>query len=166
MKKGLLILLMGALLIFTTACGTSVEEEATDSENTGEETNASTETEEANEAEVAIAVVEDSLKYAQEEDLDGYLNTFVTDVQDDKRTVMEETFANFDLEYEIITTDVVIESTATMVLDFNLKTVATDVTEGQEFVDNIATVQYNMNKEDGEWKIYSTEIVEEAPIEE
>ncbi|WP_156291390.1 hypothetical protein [Oceanobacillus salinisoli] len=162
MKKWLVLIILASFLFVSTFLlnqeGESAERAESWSERVG--------TEEVSETDRALGVVESNLQYAEEEDLEAYVDTLAAGVQEERTTEIEELFENADVNYEIVGTDVVIESTSTIVLLVEQKAVATDLAEGYEFTDSIAEVQYSLAKEEGEWKVFSKEVMAEAPIEE
>lgn len=111
-----------------------------------------------------VAVIERNLEATEDEDIDAFSQTMYQD-HPDYEVAVEETeqmFEQFDLEYELEILDVSMADDETATVEFEQKTTAEN---GEDFEDNIVTGVHEVRIEDGQWKIYETEITDSQPLE-
>ncbi len=111
-----------------------------------------------------VAVVERNLEATEDEDIDAFSETMYQDHPEFELAVEEtkQMFEEFDLEYELEILDVSMVDDETATVEFEQETRAIN---GEDFEDNIATGVHELRTEDGEWKIYETEITDSQPLE-
>lgn len=102
-----------------------------------------------------IKIIEDNVRFSEEENLEEYLKTMVQSAQESEATIkaINELFANFDIEYEILEMRVIAEKKDAVQVRVTLKSTATFVVEGMQFRNNIMTAIRTLEKENGEYKI-------------
>lgn len=115
-------------------------------------------------AEEALDVLYENLDYANDADLDGYLKAIPEEAQEETKAGMEELFAEVDIEFGMLDYEVVVATEDEVQIYVLQTTVAKEETDLMD--DNISEMLHTLNKEDGEWKIFSTEIVNMEPYEE
>ncbi|ADU32278.1 FxLYD domain-containing protein [Evansella cellulosilytica] len=162
MKKTVLLLFSMLLLFFIVACG-SEEEANVDAEETEEETEEieeqEPEEEEISDEELIIEVIQLNLDAGNNEDIDLYMSTLHSDSPqyDLTREQLTQLFEVYDLQYTLDDIEV-IEITGDEAEVRLIQT--TEKLAGPEFQDNQVEALNRMKKENGEWKIYDTEIIE------
>ncbi|MFC0470528.1 hypothetical protein ACFFHM_08480 [Halalkalibacter kiskunsagensis] len=105
-------------------------------------------------------VLEDNLKYLEAKDLEGYLNTLVESSRDDTSQEAEHFFQDFDISYELVNTELVKEKEDTIVLEAE-QMARVIFTDGDEaFRNHITWNSHTFKKEDGEWKIAASRILD------
>jgi len=111
------------------------------------------------------AVVKQNLEATANEDIQGVLQTMHEDGPGyDEGAItaeLEEMFANFDLEYELEILDARIEN-ETAEVDFRQVTRSLD---NQDFNDNRITGVHILRQQNGEWKIYDSQVEETELID-
>ncbi len=115
-------------------------------------------------AEEALAVLEENNKYANAQDVDGYLKAVPEEMKDQNRQIMEETFAQGKIDFEIVDYQFESANEKEVVISVLQTTVAAEPIEG--FNDNISELQHVLRKEDGEWKIFQSDIINSEPYGE
>src|SRR5699024_5785415 len=154
-----------SVMLVIAACGNTdddVQEEEDKEEEVAaeEEEHATEEAEEEEEpaegemdftlAEEAFAVLEQNIIYTNEQGVDGYLEAVTSHLQEDTRDVIEQTFAQGQIEFEIIDYNFDSTSEDEVVISVLQTTVAIDTIPG--FTDNLSELQHTLRQEDGEWK--------------
>ncbi|WP_156291272.1 hypothetical protein [Oceanobacillus salinisoli] len=177
MKNCLYMVILSLLIVFVSGCeereGSNAEHETLDREQnrmkdsrkTVAVGNPGAEEELSDEAQEAIQVVHDNIKFSEEEDLKGYVDTVSSEIKEEIQMLAADIFQNYDIENEILSTKVMEENEDTIVLQVEQKSVATYISEGNEFEDNISIVQHVLNREVGEWKIASSGLVDRRLVE-
>ncbi|MFD1020213.1 hypothetical protein ACFQ2J_13580 [Thalassobacillus hwangdonensis] len=111
------------------------------------------------EAEV-IAVVEENLKLAEEEDYEAYMNMNAEQaVTEQLEAQTQALFENYELDYELEEISVRSASEEQAVVEVVQKTMATDIAEGYQFQNNRVNAIHTLIKEDGEYKFAQSQIV-------
>lgn len=173
MKKWLL-LLVASMVLVVAGCGDKDEDkeekpvEEKEDEHAKDEENelAETGTGEVDEqiADEAFAVIEANNDYANAQDVEGYLKAVPADKQDETRQLIEETFAQGEIEFEILEHEYESANENEVVISVLQSTVAKEEIPG--FEDNIAELVHTMQPENGEWKIFHTEVLNSEPYGE
>ncbi|UMZ73033.1 hypothetical protein [Natranaerofaba carboxydovora] len=111
-----------------------------------------------------VAVIERNLEATEDEDIDAFSETMYQNHPDFEIAVEEtkQLFEQFDLEYELEILDVSLADEETATVEFEQETRAEN---GEDFEDNTATGVHEVRIEDGQWKIYETEITDSQPLE-
>ncbi len=112
-------------------------------------------------AEEAFAVLEQNNDYANAQDVDGYLKAIPAEMQEEQREIVEEMFAQGQMEFEIIDYNFDAANEEEAVISVLQTTVAIDPIPG--FQDNISEIQHTLRPEDGEWKIFASEVISSEP---
>lgn len=116
--------------------------------------------------EEAIQVVEKNIQAAEEEDIEAYLSTIIKSGHEDTAKELEEFFKSYDLEHTILAISVMDQEEDKMLLEVTQQSVATFVAEdAQEYKDHVAVANHTLVKEDGQWKVAETAMVETYFIE-
>jgi ketosteroid isomerase-like protein len=100
-------------------------------------------------------VLRDQLAFLEAEDLEGALSTIHPESPQlaPMRNIMGQVFAEFDLDYEIESIEVVEKSD----IEAKLKVVqVTRKVEGPELSDTRVTAIHTLRKTDGGWKLYDS----------
>lgn len=103
-------------------------------------------------------VLQNNYTFSQEEDMKGYLNTIVKSGREDTRRELEGFFENYDINYELLSFEVLEEEADRIVVEAEQRAKATFIAEGQSYHDHIATSEYTFVKEDGEWRISESQL--------
>lgn len=103
-------------------------------------------------------VLQNNYTYSQEEDMEGYLNTIVKSGREDTRHELKGFFENYDINYELLSFEVLEEEADRIVVEAEQRAKATFIAEDQSYHDHIATSEYTFVKEDGEWRISESEL--------
>ncbi|MEN2768537.1 hypothetical protein [Ornithinibacillus xuwenensis] len=134
--------------------------EEEDKSNSKEESdNGDIEGEVSESGQAAIDVIHENLKYAEEEDIDPYVDTIASAAREATRTQTTQIFELYDIDYEILNAEVVEEQPDSIVVEVQQQSIATFVAEGYQFNDNVSVARHTLINEDGEWKISATEIL-------
>lgn len=112
-------------------------------------------------AEEALAVLEENNEYANAQDLDGYLKAVPDDMKEQNREVIAEMFAQGTFEFEMVDYQFESANEDEVVISVLQTTTAIDEIEG--FQDNISEIQHTMRPENGEWKIFESNIINSEP---
>jgi len=166
-KKLPLIVATSALALTLVGCGVAedsdkeVKEEVKTEEVVVEKETENVEVDETVDAEQAVLdAVELNLQYAETENLDGYMDTL--DIPEESvelvRQSTQQLFDAFDLDYEIVSAEVLELNEDSAIVEVVQKTIATDVAEGQLFNNNEALATHTLNLVDGKWKIATTNL--------
>lgn len=104
--------------------------------------------------------IEDNVQYAEDENLDGYMQSlFLTEEQ--KEFTREQTlllFKNTELSYQINSIKILKETKTTAKVEVMQTTIAKEVKDGFDFADNETLSHHTMKLFDGQWKITDTDI--------
>lgn len=143
-----------------------VQEEDTEKDAEEKEETSTSEPGEINEkyAEEALTVLEENNEYANAQDVDGYLKAVPDDLKEQNREIIEETFAQGQLEFEVVDYQFESADEEEVVISVLQTTVAAEPLEG--FQDNISEIQHTLRPENGEWKIFETNIIDSEPYGE
>lgn len=170
MKKWLLLIL-ASLMLVVAGCGDKEEDPVDDQPEEEEEekdADEEAEDEEPAEEEIDVAIAEEALdvleqnnEYANAQDVDGYLQAIPADMQEQQREMIEEMFAQGQIELEIIDYNFDAANEEEAVISVLQTTVAIDDIPG--FQDNISEIQHTLRPEDGEWKIFASEVISSEP---
>ncbi len=111
-----------------------------------------------------VAVIEKNIEATEEENIEAFSETMYQDHPEFDIAVEEtkQLFEQFDLEYELEIQNVSLVDEEIATVEFEQETRAIN---GRDFDDNVATGVHEVRKENGQWKIYETEITESRPIE-
>ncbi|CAM3825816.1 hypothetical protein [Mesobacillus zeae] len=171
MKK--LVMLATALGLLLTGCGSDEEKAAKPAK---EETAAKTEVKkeeakpeaakeasssENSDAEESIKKdLLESMKYAEEENMDQYLDTLLISPEDKEltKTQMGPIFEKTELEYKLESMKVLESSADSAKVEVVQTTVAKEVTDNFQFKDNRVTGIHTMKLDNGKWKTAGTEV--------
>jgi len=110
-------------------------------------------------------VVEANLEATENEDIEGIKETMHEESPEYDDAAMEEMellFEQFDLEYELEIIEVTQENDEATV-EFEQETRAE---ENTEFEDNLLKGFHELRKQEGEWKIYQTQVMDVEPLED
>lgn len=114
----------------------------------------------------AVAVVEKNIEAVEEQDMEKYLSTIVESGQQETKNELEEFFELYQLEHTALGITLLEEDDQSMLLEVMQQSIAESTAEGaEEYKDHIAVANYVLEKENEEWKISSTSIVENYFIE-
>lgn len=109
------------------------------------------------EVKAAVQVVEDNLRYAQEENMEGYLSTLVSSAHEETKAELTPFFEEYDLNHTILSVEILEQEEEIMLIRTEQQTVMEDSVEGAEpYRDHIAEANHTLVKENGEWKIEET----------
>jgi hypothetical protein len=106
-------------------------------------------------------VVLDNVKYSDEEDAQKYMSLFSfpnNEIYLYNLQLISSAFEIYDLDYDVISMDIIEKTETTAKIQVVQKYVATYVKEGYEYPNNIATYVLTLKLMDGEWKIVNSEI--------
>ncbi len=164
MKTGLILLALFSALFVITGCEEPVEdpleEEIQEEEAVEEEIELP-----ENDREAIKAVVRQNLEATENEDARSVLQTLHEDspgYDEEALTVeLEQLFEHYDLEYELEILDVRIENDEAEV-DFQQTTRSID---DEDFDDNRITGTHILQRQNGDWKIYDTQVEETELLE-
>ncbi len=131
----------------------AVEEKVEKDETTVEEVQAEVE-----------KVINDNLKFAEEEDIDAYMGTLSKEYSGNAEVTAstQVLFDAYDIDYEVIDVKVVESSEEQVTVEVKQKAIATKVEEGYTFQNHIATAVHTLVKEDGQFKFSVTETLEDS----
>lgn|SRR5699024_5783531 len=105
-------------------------------------------------AELAVKVIEDSLKYAQEEDIDEYLNTIALSGREQTYKELSEFFALYDLEHTLLSAEVIEQTEDEIKISASQQTIVVETAEGaDEYRNHISEITYLLILEDDKWRI-------------
>lgn len=116
--------------------------------------------------EQVINVIKLNMDYAEKEDLDGYLSTINIPEEfiEEQRQSNQEFFDLFDIDYELLSIEVVELTETTAIVDIVQQTIATEIAEGYMFNHSQLAATHYLDLVDGEWKISATEIDDSSII--
>lgn len=103
-------------------------------------------------------VINDNAKYAEEEDLDAYMNTIVKAQRENENNITEvkNLFDNFDADYTISDFSIEEAYEDAVIIKVKQKIEFTDIAEGYEANDSLSDIAHTLLLEDGEYKLYAT----------
>jgi len=164
MKKWLILLAITSFLIVLAGCEEAVEDpledEVEEEEIIEDEVDAPD-----NEHEAIKAVVEQNMEATENEDAQGVLQTMHEDSpgydEEAITTELEDLFEYHDLEYELEILDIRIKNGEAAV-DFQQITRSVD---NDDFNDNQITGVHIMRQQNGEWRIYDSQVEETELLE-
>lgn len=147
MKKSLLLL--SFCFLFLAACAKDDAEETGQMEEVTDE--------------ILTSVVKANVTKLMEKDLDGYMATIHTDspVYETTKETIDELF-NYTLDIELSDLAVEEKSQDEAVVSYTQRTVKV---EGPDFQDNETIGEHLLRQDAGEWKIYSSEVIEVNAID-
>ena len=117
-------------------------------------------------AETAVQVIEDNLRYASAEDMDGYVSTIFSSAREETAAELATVFETYDLEHTLLSVEVLEQEDERMLIRTQQQTVMVASIEGAEnYRNHIAEANYTMLLEDGEWKIEETAMTDTKFIE-
>lgn len=117
-------------------------------------------------AETAVQVIEDNLRYASAEDMDGYVSTLISSAREETAVELATVFETYDLEHTLLSVEVLEQEDERMLIRTQQQTVMVASIEGAEnYRNHIAEANYTMLLEDGEWKIEETAMTDTKFIE-
>lgn len=184
MKKWLL-LLVASMMLVVAGCGDKDEDkDEEDSVEENEDENGEDEEENEDEhaegtdennlaengevdqqiADEAFAVIKENNDYASAQDVDGYLKAVPEDMQEETRQIIEQTFSQGQIEYEIVDYQYESANENEVVISILQTTVAKEEIPG--FEDNISELVHTLQPENGEWKIFNTQVLNSEPYSE
>lgn len=182
MKKWLL-LLVASMMFVVAGCGDKdedkeedpVEEEDENAEDEEENEDENGEGEEGNDpaeigevdqaiADEALAVLEENNNYANAQDIDGYLKAIPESMQEQMRQTLQQTFSQGQIEFEIVDYQYESANENEVVISVLQTTVAKEEIPG--FEDNISELMHTLQPENGEWKIFNTQVLNSEPYGE
>lgn len=159
MKK---ILLMGCASLFLMGCQTVPQYQdpsAVSYEIEGKFSDEQT-------VEEAVKVIEDNLRYASEEDMEGYVSTIIEVAREDTAAELATVFETYDLEHTLLSVEVLSQDEERLLIRTHQQTVMVNSIEGAEnYRNHIAETNYTMLLENGEWKIEETAMTDTKFIE-
>ncbi|PLS15083.1 hypothetical protein CVD28_24935 [Bacillus sp. M6-12] len=121
-----------------------------------------TELEKALEVENQIKqVVLDNIKYAEEENSQKYMETFTfpnNETYEYNLKLMNAVFKNYDLDYEVLSADVIERVDNYAKVEVVQKYIAKSIAEGLGYTNNMATYTLTLELIDGKWKIVNSEL--------
>ncbi len=157
MKKGFLLIIFISVLIMLSACGVPAEDPL--EEEVQEEPLAEIETPE-NDLEAIKHIVRKNLEATENEDISRVLQTMHEESpgydEEAIRIELEGLFEHYDLEYDLEIMDVRIKNGEAEV-NFQQITRALD---NEDFDDNKVTGIHILRQQNGEWRMYDTQIEE------
>ena len=107
--------------------------------------------------EEAIQVIEDSLEYATQEDMEGYLSTIVSSGREETKKELTPVFEDYDLEHTVLSAEVLEQEKNRVLIRVKQQTVMVDAVENiKPYRSHIAEANHELVKEDGQWKIKET----------
>ncbi|MBN6205185.1 hypothetical protein JYK21_01870 [Ralstonia pickettii] len=147
MKKSLLLLLF--CFLFLAACSKDDAEETEQTEDVTDET--------------LTSVVKANVTKLMEKDFDGYMATIHTDspVYETTKETIDELF-NYTLDVDLSDLAVKEKSEDEALVSYTQRTVRV---EGPDFQDNETIGEHLLKQDAGEWKIYSSEVIEVNAID-
>lgn len=164
-------MLLVSLLVMA-ACGTDNEKDqkGTENNNASEEkviVDENTKIEESMTEEeleeIALAVLEANVKYAETEELDKYLNTLSSEANNEETIAsIEELFDAFNLDYDLLDVEIQSITHEEATIFVTQKTVATEIVDGYQFKHHIVDATHTLINENGNYKIYTTEVHQES----
>lgn len=170
MKKWLLLIVASLMFIFA-GCGDKKEETSTKQPEEDTSTEVENDTDEElsedinkESAEAALDVLEENMKYANAQDVDGYLKAIRKEEHDMTREVVEETFAQGKITFDMLESEIVSADEEYVEIGVVQTTVADEPIAG--FEDNVMEILYTLTFEDDAWKIYKTEVLSQDSYEE
>ena len=117
-------------------------------------------------AETAVQVIEDNLRYASAEDMDGYVSTIISSAREETAAELATVFETYDLEHTLLSVEVLEQEDERMLIRTQQQTVMVASIKGAEnYRNHIAEANYTMLLEDGEWKIEETAMTDTKFIE-
>lgn len=116
------------------------------------------------ESDQILAVLNDNLKYSNEENLDGVISTIggSEEIIQQTKEVYKQIFALYDLNYTISNTKIIYyaDGEAAVYTEQTTKKV-----KGPEFQENVSKVVHTIQKDkDGKWKIVNTSMISVEPL--
>lgn len=107
--------------------------------------------------EEAVQIIENNLKYATNEDMEGYLSTIVNVGHEETEKELHSVFEDYDLEHTVLSAEVLEQEKDRMLIRTEQQTVMVDfVKDVKPYRSHIAEANYELVKEDGRWKIKET----------
>lgn len=114
----------------------------------------------------AAELIESNLRYAETEDIEGYLSTIKSSGHANTRTELEAFFEDYDLEHTILEMTVKDQEEAIMLVEVRQQSVLQQSVDGaEEYKDHVAIANYTIEKENDEWKIADTTMTDTFFIE-
>lgn len=105
----------------------------------------------------AVHVIEDNLRYVEEEDMEGYVSTLVSRAREETSEELALFFEQYDLNITILSIEVLEQEESIMLIQTEQQTVEVgSVEDAPNYRDHIAEANHTLVKEDGEWKIEET----------
>lgn len=121
----------------------------------------------SNEIKEAVEVIEKNIEAAEAEDIDAYLSTIIKSGHADTAQELEEFFKSYDLEHTILAITVLDQEDEKMLIEVTQQSIATFTAEDvPEYKNHVAVANHTLVKEDDEWKIAETAMIENYFIEE
>lgn len=156
-KKWSLFLFLSIIALLLVGC--NIGEDAASGEK-GKETEPITVEEQI------VNVIKLNMEMAEKEDLDGYMATIDIDeeIVEDQRRAHQEFFDAYDIDYELLSAEVIEITETTAKVEIVQKAVATYVADGNVYNNHQVTANHNLTLVDGEWKISTTEVDENSII--
>lgn len=104
-------------------------------------------------AEEVKQVVADNIESLNNKDIDGYLDTIIESAHEATRTETEAFFQRYDIEYELVSSNIIEEEEDQYRVEAYQEAKAISVPIGEEYRDHVAVNIHTLIKENGEWKI-------------
>lgn len=114
----------------------------------------------------AVDVIEQNLQYAQEEDMNGYLSTIVSEAHENTRSELQMFFELYDIEHTILRVEVLDQQLDQMLIQVEQQSVVIEaVSEAEQYRDHVSEANHTLVIENGQWKIAETTMTETYFIE-
>lgn len=111
-------------------------------------------------AEDVKKILADNIEYLNNEDIDGYLSTLVESAHEATRVETESFFKDYDIEYQLLSSIIIEEEEEKIVVESEQQAQAISVPEGEDYKDHVSVNIHTFEKENGEWKISESNIVD------
>lgn len=162
-----MLLIMAPIMLFVSGCGGPKKISYRDPESVSYKVHEKTEIKNQQDLKEAIEVIEKNLEAAEKEDIPAYLSTIIKAGHEDTSKELEDFFESYDLEHTILGITVLDQKEDKMLLEVTQQSVATFTAEdADEYKNHVAVANHTLVKEDGQWKIAETAMVENYFIEE
>jgi len=150
MKKTMILMIS---LFFLSGCNSVPEYQDPDNVNYTIES----EYEVDEETKKGVQVIEDNLKYAQEENMENYLSTLVKSAHEETEEELKPFFETYDIDHTILSVEVLDQEADTMLVRTEQQTVMIDSVDGADsYRDHVTEANHTLVKEKGGWKIQET----------
>lgn len=162
-----ILLVIAPIMLFVSGCGGPKKISYRDPENVSYEVYEKTKITNNQDLEEAIEVIEKNIEAAEKEDIPTYLSTIIKSGHGDTAKELEEFFKSYDLEHTILGITVLDQEEEKMLIEVTQQSVTVFTAEdADEYKDHVAVANHTLVKEDGQWKIAETAMVENYFIEE